>query len=91
MSDVRAHVFISGQVQGVYYRASTKETAESFGISGWVKNLSDGRVEAVFEGEEEHVAQIIEWCHSGSERASVEDVDVTYSDSEDLDGFEIRY
>ncbi|MFC7027798.1 acylphosphatase [Halomicroarcula sp. GCM10025324] len=91
MTRTRAHVFVSGRVQGVYYRATTRETARERGVDGWVKNLDDGRVEAVFEGEEAAVEAMVEFCHEGSERAEVTDVDVTYRDPEGLDGFEVRW
>jgi acylphosphatase len=92
MSDrTRAHVFVSGTVQGVYYRATTRDTARDRGVDGWVKNLDDGRVEAVFEGDEETVEGMVEWCHTGSPQARVDDVEVEYESPEGLDGFEIRY
>ncbi|MHC3438170.1 acylphosphatase [Natrialbaceae archaeon A-gly3] len=87
----RAHVFVSGTVQGVYYRANTRDTAHKRGVDGWVRNLADGRVEAVFEGPREAVESMVEWCHEGSPAASVEDVEVEYSDPQGEDGFEIRY
>ena len=91
MSDrTRAHVFVSGKVQGVFYRATTHDTAGEEGVDGWVKNLADGRVEAVFEGPEAAVESIVEWCHEGSPQARVEDVEVEYADPEGIDGFEIR-
>lgn len=90
MERTRAHVYVSGTVQGVYFRATTRETAQEHGVDGWVKNLPDGRVEAVFEGREDAVEQMIDFCHDGPERARVEDVDVTWEDPERLDGFEIR-
>jgi acylphosphatase len=91
MSDrVRAHVFVSGRVQGVFYRATTRDTARERGVDGWVRNLADGRVEAVFEGAAEDVEEMVEWCHEGSPQARVEDVDVEYGDPEGVDGFEIR-
>ena len=90
MTDTRAHVFVSGKVQGVFYRATTQERAREAGVDGWVKNLSDGRVEAVFEGPEDAVEEMVEWCHQGSDRARVEDVEVSYEDPDGLDGFEIR-
>lgn len=91
MSDrVRAHVFVSGTVQGVFYRATTRDTARDVGVDGWVRNLEDGRVEAVFEGEKEDVEAMIEFCHEGSPAAAVSDVDVEYESPEGLDGFEIR-
>ncbi|MFC7076261.1 acylphosphatase [Haloarcula halophila] len=91
MSRTRAHVFVSGRVQGVYYRATTRDTAREQGVDGWVKNLDDGRVEAVFEGNEEVVEAMIDFCHEGSKRADVTDVEVTYEDPEGLDGFEVRW
>ena len=86
----RAHVFVSGNVQGVYYRANTRDAAQEKGVDGWVKNLDDGRVEAVFEGPESAVEELVEWCHTGSPAANVDDVAVEYGDSEGEDGFEIR-
>ena len=91
MSRTRAHVLVSGRVQGVYYRATTRETAQDQGVDGWVKNLDDGRVEAVFEGDEGDVEAMVEFCHEGSNRANVTDVDVTYEDPEGLQGFEVRW
>ncbi|WP_435076669.1 acylphosphatase [Halococcus sp. AFM35] len=90
MNDTRAHVFVTGRVQGVSYRANTRDTAREAGVDGWVKNLDDGRVEAVFEGEEESVERLVEWCHSGSPAAEVESVDAEYGDPEGLSGFEVR-
>ena len=86
----RAHVFIDGKVQGVYYRAKTKETAERLGVDGWVRNRDDGRVEAVFEGTPEEVNQMIDWCHEGSPAASVTGVDVQFEDPVGETGFQIR-
>lgn len=91
MNRTRAHVLVSGTVQGVYYRASTRDAARSHDIDGWVRNLDDGRVEAVFEGDEQDVASMIDWCETGSPQATVSNVDTTYEDPEGLDGFEIRY
>ncbi|QCS41995.1 acylphosphatase [Natrinema versiforme] len=88
---IRAHVFVSGTVQGVYYRANTRDTAREAGVDGWVKNLDDGRVEAVFEGPEDVVEELIEWCHTGSPAAEVESVETEYEDPQGEDGFEIRY
>ncbi|MUV86858.1 acylphosphatase [Natronomonas sp. CBA1123] len=92
MSDrTRAHVFVTGKVQGVYYRATTRDTATEVGVDGWVRNLDDGRVEAVFEGETAAVEEMIEWCHTGSPRARVDDLEVEYEDPEGLTGFEVRW
>ncbi|AEH37367.1 acylphosphatase [Halopiger xanaduensis] len=87
----RAHVFVSGNVQGVYYRATTRDTARGEGVDGWVKNLEDGRVEAVFEGPEDAVDAMVEFCREGSPAAEVETVEVEYEDPQGEDGFEIRY
>lgn len=70
----RYHVWISGRVQGVYFRANTLKQASSLGLTGWVRNLPDGRVEAVFEGETRAVEQMLEWCRSGSPPARVDNV-----------------
>ncbi|MFB6129500.1 MAG: acylphosphatase [Salinigranum sp.] len=88
--DVRAHVFVSGRVQGVFYRANTRDAAEERGLSGWVRNLEDGRVEAVFEGPADAVEGMVEWCHTGSPAADVADVSVEYDDPAGEDGFRIR-
>lgn len=77
--NIQAHVFISGRVQGVGFRWSTQRTAQQLRLTGWVKNLWDGRVEAVFEGPEDAVRQAVSWCHHGERPARVEDVDVTYN------------
>ncbi|MEA5595112.1 acylphosphatase [Rivularia sp. UHCC 0363] len=86
---VRAHAFISGKVQGVGYRYSTMNAAKNLGLNGWVRNLADNRVEAVFEGVTEVVEEMIRWCHGGPTNAIVKDVQVEYSEVEGLQGFEI--
>lgn len=87
----RAHVFISGRVQGVFFRASTRDRATDLGVDGWVRNLDDGRVEAVFEGDEAAVKAMIEWCHEGSPNAVVKSVNVEHEDPDGIDGFGIKY
>jgi len=87
---VRAHVFVSGRVQGVFYRANTRDAATERGVDGWVRNLDDGRVEAVFEGDRDAVEAMVEWCHTGSPSADVTDVDAEYGDPEGESGFRIR-
>jgi acylphosphatase len=86
----RVHVFVSGRVQGVSYRATTRERARERGVDGWVRNLDDGRVEAVFEGPRTVVESMVEWCHEGSPRADVRGVSVEYGEPEGRSGFEIR-
>jgi acylphosphatase len=72
----RKRIFISGRVQGVYFRVYTRKAALGFGLRGWVKNLPDGRVEAVIEGEERKVEEMLEWCWQGSPSSKVEKVEV---------------
>ena len=86
----RKHVFISGRVQGVFFRASTRDMAEKVGVTGWVRNLSDGRVEAVFEGEEDKVDRMVDFCRKGPSRARVEDIEVLNEESKGLRSFEIK-
>lgn len=76
MSKSRVHLFISGRVQGVFFRAHTTDEARQRGLTGWVQNLCDGRVEAVFEGEDEDIQSIINWCRTGPPHAVVTDVSV---------------
>ena len=76
MEKVRARVIVEGRVQGVYFRHHTQETAFRLGVKGWVKNRRDGRVEAVFEGDQERVEQIIQWCHRGPSEARVTTVHI---------------
>ncbi len=83
-------MFVSGRVQGVYYRASTRDAAREKGVDGWVRNLDDGRVEAVFEGPEGAVRDMVAWCETGSRAAEVGDVDAEYGAPEGEDGFEVR-
>lgn len=86
----RAHVFVSGRVQGVFYRANTQKQARRLGVSGWVRNLPDGRVEAVFEGADQAVDAMVRWCHQGSSAARVDNVDATWTAPEGVSGFEVR-
>ena len=89
---IQAHVLISGRVQGVWFRASTKQKAEQLGIKGWVRNTSDGCVEAVFEGQEELVREIVEWCYHGPPMAKVSNVEVKTQESKDsFDRFSVKY
>ncbi|MEM0445718.1 MAG: acylphosphatase [Nitrososphaerota archaeon] len=76
MANVRYHVYVSGLVQGVFYRQNTKRVADSLGLTGWVRNLPDGRVEAVIEGPEEKVQELVRWMERGPRLARVERVDV---------------
>ncbi len=89
---VRAHVWISGRVQGVSFRWYTSDRAQQRGVAGWVGNLPDGRVEAVFEGgTRSDVEAMIDWCRTGPPGARVEDVEVVWEDPEGLTGFDLRW
>ena len=86
------HVFISGRVQGVWFRANTKQKAEQLGITGWVRNTSDGRVEAIFEGEENHIKEMLEWCHHGPPLAKINNVEIIEQNpTNGFNGFSIKY
>ena len=78
-------------VQGVFFRYETRERASSRGLAGWIRNLPDGRVEAVFEGPEEGVEAMVEWCRRGPRGAEVTDVESITEDPEGLHGFEVRH
>jgi acylphosphatase len=89
---VRAHVFVSGRVQGVFFRYETRGLAQRLGVAGWVKNRRDGRVEAVFEGEREDVEKIVEFCRKGPSGARVTDVEVRWEmPTGEFEGFTVRY
>jgi acylphosphatase len=87
----RAHVWISGRVQGVFFRHEIRQRASAEGLAGWVRNLPDGRVEAVFEGSAEGVERLVRWCHRGPAGAEVGDVQVHREEPEDIDGFDVRF
>lgn len=88
---LRAHVVVSGLVQGVCFRYATEKEADRRGVSGWVRNLPDGRVEAVFEGEEEAVEGMIAFCRTGPPAARVDGVEVRReAPSGAYQGFSIR-
>jgi acylphosphatase len=87
---IRVHAWITGQVQGVYYRGATREQAVALKLTGWVRNLSDGRVEAVFEGNPESVERMLAWCRTGPPAASVTGVEIATEPLEGLTDFEIR-
>ncbi|MEA2308267.1 MAG: acylphosphatase [Thermoleophilaceae bacterium] len=90
MSRVRRRVVVRGDVQGVFFRDSTRSEAERRGVAGWVANRGDGSVEAVFEGDADAVEELVAFCRSGPSRADVRDVDVTEEEPEGLDGFSVR-
>lgn len=86
----RVHVFVSGNVHGVFYRVEAARAARARGVAGWIRNTPDGRVEAVFEGEDSAVDAVVDWCHDGPMLAEVESVESTVEPTEGADGFEIR-
>lgn len=89
---IRAHIKISGIVQGVFFRSNLKAWAQRSGVMGWAKNLYDGRVEAVLEGEEASVKEVISLCQIGPAGSRVDRVDVEWEEySGEFSGFEIRY
>lgn len=90
MSVVRTRVVVQGRVQGVWFRESTRREAGAHGVAGWVRNLPDGDVEAVFEGPAEAVAMMVAWAHRGPEHAMVTGVTESAEQPEGLAGFEIR-
>lgn len=88
----RAHVYVSGHVQGVFYRDYAQRQANARGVTGWVRNLPDGRVEAVFEGEPGAVQYMVDWCWRGPPNAYVTNVEVmTEVPSGQSRGFSVRY
>ena len=85
-------MFISGMVQGVFFRSETRHEAKKYGVNGWICNIPDGRVEAVFEGEEKNVKGLIEFCRQGPLGARVTGVDVIWENyTGEFRNFEIRY
>jgi len=88
----KAHVIISGRVQGVFFRMETLKAAELYGVSGWVRNKADGTVEALFEGDTKNVDSILKWCRKGSPPAKVEKTVVNLEDyTGEFKGFKITY
>ena len=88
---VRAHVWVSGRVQGVYFRAYAEDEAAFRKIDGWIRNAPDGRVEAVFEGDRPAVDAMITWCHRGSPASQVTDVKVSSEAPQGERSFRVRY
>jgi acylphosphatase len=83
------HLLIKGKVQGVFYRATAKEMALKYGITGWIKNTAEGHVEAVCQGDADAIEQFILWCHEGSPRAKVQEVAVTEVSEEPFVEFKV--
>ena len=76
VANQRVHIFVKGKVQGVFFRQTTKTVAEKKNVTGWVRNLKDGRVEAILEGQNVAVSEVVEWSHRGPTNAIVEDVQI---------------
>ncbi|MDH5438342.1 MAG: acylphosphatase [Candidatus Bathyarchaeota archaeon] len=92
MTKVRAHVYVSGRVQGVFFRSETRHEANRRNVNGWVRNLPDRRVEAVFEGEKDDVERLIEFCRRGPPGARVAGVEVRWERyTDEFRGFRVRY
>ena len=85
----RARVRVRGRVQGVFFRVETRDRARSLGLAGWVRNCSDGSVEAVFQGEPERVQSMVDWCGRGPSGASVASVDVNWEEPTDEAAFRV--
>jgi acylphosphatase len=89
---VRAHIFIEGRVQGVFFRSYMREKAHQLKVSGWVRNLPDGRVEAVAEGEEPKVKTLLAWCQQGPPSARVTNIETKWEKATgEFSTFAIRY
>ena len=87
---VRAHIVVSGRVQGVFFRDEARRRARSRGLAGWISNRRDGTVEAVFEGPREAVESMVRWCGRGPSGARVDDVQTTWEDPLGDEGFIVR-
>lgn len=87
----RVHIFVTGRVQGVFFRENTKRKAEKLGILSWIKNLIDGRVEAVFEGKKEKVEEITSWLKRGPFLAKVDNLEIDLEEYQgEFNNFEIK-
>ena len=92
MSCKRVHAIVHGRVQGVFFRDYTKRKAQELGLDGWVRNLADRTVEAVFKGEADQVEIMVQWLYIGSPQSNVTEVDIQEDESRDESlGFVIRY
>ncbi len=87
---IRKRVVVSGKVQDVFFRDTTEKEATAAGVAGWVRNLPDGRVEAVFEGSDDAVRRLIDWCRQGPGAADVRDLEAYDEEPENLSGFTVR-
>ena len=92
MEGERAHLIISGKVQGVFYRASAKEQADKLNLTGWVRNLPDDSVEIQVEGQKENIKDFLDWCYVGPPNAVVSNIDIEYlQPTGEFSSFNIKY
>ena len=88
----RVHVIVRGRVQGVYFRASTRDQARQLGLAGWVRNCADGSVELIAEGETTKLEQLVTWCLSGPRGAAISEVSVEWQETAgEFVGFVVKY
>ena len=91
MNQVEAvHLFVHGRVQGVFFRDSTRKVARDLGLTGWVRNCSDGSVEIQAEGDRNKLEELVEWCRHGPDLASVSNLDLSWIGAEGLGSFDVR-
>lgn len=90
MSEARARAVIRGRVQGVFFRAETRDRARSLGLSGWVRNAPDGTVEAVFQGDRDRIESMLGWCRHGPALAQVDEVQIEWLEPTAEEGFAAR-
>jgi acylphosphatase len=89
---VRVHIFVSGKVQGVFFRSNTQKKAKDLNISGWVRNLPNGRVEMILEGKREKIQELIEWTKKGPSFSKVDNVEIEWQEYiGEFKNFDIRY
>ena len=84
------HCYVSGKVQGVWFRANTKQEADRLGLCGWVRNLNDGRVEVMVSGSRDKLSKLLAWLHKGPAHANVTDVSVNELSFQDFEGFNVN-
>ena len=92
MAQKRIHIFVTGRVQGVFFRQSTRVMAIKNNVNGWVRNLDDGRVEIVVEGEESNINDLVDWCKTGPANSRVDEFELLEEEATgEFENFEVRY
>jgi len=92
MAKQRVRLFVKGKVQGVFFRQALKVMVKKNNVLGWVRNLKDGRVETILEGDDVSVSHVVEWCHAGPANARVEDIEIINEKfTGEFSKFEVRY